>query len=68
MLKSFQGLRAAWGSPQVKNKIVQSLRWAVANALPRADAPALRERQADVRRGQDLGLEYTLARMLEARK
>lgn len=60
----FPAVKGCLGGAQVKNKIVKSLRWAVSNALsvltPQVFVNGTRMCDEDT----DLGLEYTLSRML----
>jgi len=60
----FPAVKGCLGGPQVKNKIVKSLRWTVSNALsvltPQIFVNGTRMCDEDT----DLGLEYTLSRML----
>jgi len=60
----FPKVKGCLGSAQVKSKLTKSLRWAVANAIP-VLTPQLfvgNARMCD--EDTDLGLEYTLAKML----
>ena len=60
----FPEVKGCLGGPQVKNKIIRSLRWAVANGLP-VLTPQLfvgDKRMCD--EDTDLGLEYSLRTML----
>ncbi|MBL8953282.1 MAG: hypothetical protein JNK82_21060 [Myxococcaceae bacterium] len=60
----FPKVKGCLGSSQVKSKLTKSLRWAVANAIP-VLTPQLfvgNARMCD--EDTDLGLEYTLAKML----
>jgi uncharacterized membrane protein len=62
--REFPAVHGCLGSPLVRSKLTKSLRWAVANAVP-VLTPQLFV--GDVRmcdEDTDLGLEYTLARML----
>ena len=60
----FPAVKGCLGGSQVKNKLVKSLRWAVSNALnvltPQVFINGTRMCDEDT----DLGLEYTLTRML----
>ncbi|MCB9546964.1 MAG: hypothetical protein H6706_14080 [Myxococcales bacterium] len=67
IMKEFPGVASCLGSPQAKNKIVQSLRWAVANALPVLTPQLFVNGRRMCDEDTDLGLEYTLTRMLEAK-
>lgn len=62
--REFPGMKGCLGSAVVKSKLTKSLRWAVANAVP-VLTPQLfvgDSRMCD--EDTDLGLEYTLTRML----
>lgn len=62
--RAFPGVRGCLGGAVVRSKLTKSLRWAVANAIP-VLTPQLfvgDARMCD--EDTDLGLEYTLARML----
>ena len=62
--REFPGVKGCLGSAVVKSKLTKSLRWAVANAIP-VLTPQLfvgDSRMCD--EDTDLGLEYTLTRML----
>ncbi len=62
--REFPGVKDCLGSAVVKSKLTKSLRWAVANAIP-VLTPQLfvgDSRMCD--EDTDLGLEYTLTRML----
>ncbi len=62
--REFPGVKGCLGSAVVKSKLTKSLRWAVANAIP-VLTPQLfvgESRMCD--EDTDLGLEYTLTRML----
>ncbi len=62
--REFPGVKGCLGSAVVKSKLTKSLRWAVANAIP-VLTPQLfvgGSRMCD--EDTDLGLEYTLTRML----
>jgi len=66
--EEFPELESCIGSPQVQSKLNQSLRWAVENELkvltPQLYVDGVRVCDADT----DLGLSYSLARMLEMRR
>lgn len=64
IVREFPAVRGCLGGPLVRSKLTKSLRWAVANAIP-VLTPQLfvgDARMCD--EDTDLGLEYTLARML----
>lgn len=64
-LKSeFPAVASCVGSPQARNKVVKSLRWAVANALPVMTPQLFVNGSRLCDEDTDLGLEYTLTRML----
>ena len=56
------------GSAKVKNRMVKSLRWAVANALPVMTPQLFVDGKRLCDEDTDLGLEYTLTRMLGGAK
>ena len=56
------------GSARIKNKLNKSLRWAVANALPVLTPQLIVGDRRVCDEDTDLGLEYTLAAVLEGRK
>lgn len=66
--QEFPGVGACLGSPQAKNAVVRSLRWAVANALPVLTPQLFVQGRRVCDEDTDLGLEYTLAHMLEGPK
>lgn len=60
----FPAVASCIGTPVARNKVVKSLRWAVANALP-VMTPQLFVRGTRLcDEDTDLGLEYTLTRMI----
>lgn len=63
----FPGLRSCVGTPEARARVNRSLRWAVANELPvltpQVYVGGTRVCDADI----DLGLDWTLARLLERR-
>ncbi|MEZ4431694.1 MAG: vitamin K epoxide reductase family protein [bacterium] len=64
----FPAVASCVGTPVARNKVVKSLRWAVANALP-VMTPQLFVRGTRLcDEDTDLGLEYTLTRMLSGDK
>ncbi len=56
------------GTAVAKNKMVKSLRWAVANALPVMTPQLFIKGKRLCDEDTDLGLEYTLNKMVEAAK
>ena len=61
---SFPAVGRCLGSPKARNKMVKSLRWAVANALPVMTPQLFVGGRRLCDEDTDLGLEYTLTRML----
>lgn len=65
---AFPAVAGCLGTPVARNKVVKSLRWAVANALP-VMTPQLFVRGSRLcDEDTDLGLEYTLTRMIGGAK
>lgn len=65
---AFPRVASCIGTPVARNKVVKSLRWAVANALP-VMTPQLFVRGSRLcDEDTDLGLEYTLTRMIGGAK
>ncbi len=65
-LKSqFPEVAGCLGTPVAKNKVVKSLRWAVANALPVMTPQLFVDGTRLCDEDTDLGLDYTLTRMLQ---
>ena len=64
---TFPEVRGCVGRPQVRNKLGKSLRWAVANALPVMTPQLFVDGTRLCDEDTDLGLEYTLMRMLEGK-
>lgn len=62
----FPEVKGCLGGPQVKNKLLKSLRWAVANALPVLTPQLFVREKRMCDEDTDLGLEYTLRGMLAA--
>lgn len=62
--REFPAVASCVGSPVAKNKVVKSLRWAVANALPVMTPQLFVQGTRLCDEDTDLGLEYTLTRML----
>jgi len=62
----FPEVRGCVGGAQVKNKLVKSLRWAVANALPVLTPQLFVREKRLCDEDTDLGLEYSLTRLLAA--
>lgn len=67
IVSQFPSVKGCLGGPQVKNKLTRSLRWAVANALPVLTPQLFIDGARVCDEDTDLGLEYTLARMLARR-
>lgn len=63
----FPGVKGCLGGPQVKNKLIKSLRWAVANALPVLTPQLFVREKRMCDEDTDLGLEYSLKKMLAAK-
>ncbi|MCC7380458.1 MAG: hypothetical protein IT384_01405 [Deltaproteobacteria bacterium] len=61
----FPDVKGCLGSPKVKNKLNKSLRWAVANALPVLTPQLFIGERRVCDEDTDLGLEYTIASMLQ---
>jgi hypothetical protein len=59
----FPVVKGCLGSPQVKNKMVKTLRWSVANALPMRTPQIFVNGASLCEEDLDLGMEYTLNRM-----
>ncbi len=64
--KTFPKVKGCLGSAQVKNRLNKSLRWAVANALPVLTPQLFIGDKRVCDEDTDLGLEYTVDRMLSA--
>ncbi len=62
----FPEVKGCLGGPQVKNKLLKSLRWAVANALPVLTPQLFVREKRMCDEDTDLGLEYSLRGMLAA--
>lgn len=65
LLRQFPAVKGCLGGPTVKNKLNKSLRWAVANALPVLTPQLFIGDRRICDEDTDLGLEYTVAGMLE---
>ncbi len=63
--REFPEVKGCLGGVQVKNKLVKSLRWAVANAIPVLTPQLFVGKTRLCDEDTDLGLEFTLARMLD---
>ncbi len=61
----FPAVAGCVGSAQARNKVNKSLRWAVANALPVLTPQLFVNGRRMCDEDTDLGLEYTLSRMLK---
>lgn len=64
----FPSVGGCLGGAKIKNKLNKSLRWAVANALPVLTPQLFVGGRRVCDEDTDLGLEYTLTKMLEARR
>ncbi len=62
--REFPKVRGCLGGALVKSKLTKSLRWAVANAIPVLTPQLFVDGARMCDEDTDLGLEYTLARML----
>lgn len=63
--KEFPKVKGCLGSAKIKNQVNKSLRWAVANALPVLTPQLFIDDKRVCDEDTDLGLEYTVAKMLE---
>ncbi len=63
--QQFPRLKGCLGSPKIKNTVNRSLRWAVANALPVLTPQLFIGDKRVCDEDTDLGLEYTVNKMLE---
>jgi uncharacterized membrane protein len=63
--REFPEVKGCMGSALVKNRLVKSLRWAVANAIPVLTPQLFVGKTRLCDEDTDLGLEYTLAKMLD---
>jgi uncharacterized membrane protein len=63
--KEFPKVKGCLGKPETKNKLNKSLRWAVANALPVLTPQLFIGDKRVCDEDTDLGLEYTVSRMLD---
>lgn len=61
----FPKVKGCLGSPKIKNQVNKSLKWAVSNALPVLTPQLFVGDKRVCDEDTDLGLEYTIARMLE---
>jgi uncharacterized membrane protein len=66
--KEFPKVKGCLGSAKIKNQVNKSLRWAVANALPVLTPQLFIDDKRVCDEDTDLGLEYTVAKMLEGSK
>lgn len=64
VLAAFPDLQGCLGKPAVRSKLNQSLRWAVKNQLPVLTPQLFVDGRRVCDADTDLGLDYTLARML----
>ena len=65
---AFPAVAGCLGTPVARNKLVKSLRWAVANALPVMTPQLFVRGNRLCDEDTDLGLEYTLTRMIGGAK
>jgi uncharacterized membrane protein len=63
----FPAIKGCLGGAQVKNKLTKSLRWGVANAIPVLTPQLFVQDRRLCDEDTDLGLEYSLRRMLSKR-
>lgn len=63
--QQFPKLKGCLGSAKIKNQVNKSLRWAVSNALPVLTPQLFIGDKRVCDEDTDLGLEYTVAKMLE---
>ena len=63
--REFPEVKGCLGGTLVKNRLVKSLRWAVANAIPVLTPQLFVGKTRLCDEDTDLGLEFTLARLLE---
>jgi uncharacterized membrane protein len=63
--QQFPKVKGCLGSPKIKNQVNKSLRWAVSNALPVLTPQLFIGDKRVCDEDTDLGLEYTITRMLE---
>lgn len=66
--KQFPAVKGCLGGHQVKNKLTKSLRWAVSNAVPVLTPQLFVGDRRMCDENTDLGLEYTLSRMVKSSK
>jgi hypothetical protein len=62
--REFPGVKGCLGGAQVRSKLTKSLRWAVANAIPVLTPQLFVDGSRVCDEDTDLGLEFTLSRML----
>ena len=62
--REFPGVKGCLGGAQVRSKLTKSLRWAVANAIPVLTPQLFVDGNRVCDEDTDLGLEFTLSRML----
>ncbi len=63
--EKFPKLKGCLGAPKTKNQVNKSLKWAVSNALPVLTPQLFVGDKRVCDEDTDLGLEYTIAKMLE---
>ncbi|HYX90318.1 MAG TPA: hypothetical protein VE782_02050, partial [Myxococcaceae bacterium] len=64
LVQQFPAVKGCLGGPRVKSKLTKGLRWAVANAVPVLTPQLFVAESRMCDEDTDLGLEYTLSRML----
>lgn len=64
----FPSVKGCLGSAKIRNKLNKSLRWAVKNALPVLTPQLFIDGRRICDEDTDLGLEYTIAKMLEKKR
>ncbi len=65
LASDFPAVAGCLGSAQARNRVTKSLRWAVANGLPILTPQLFVKGKRMCDEDTDLGLEYTLTRMLK---
>lgn len=66
--EAFPGVASCVGTAKAKNKVNKSLRWAVKNALPVLTPQLFVKDKRVCDEDTDLGLEFTVTKMLEGRR
>lgn len=65
LVQQFPSVKGCLGTNEIKNKVTKSLKWAVSNALPVLTPQLFIGDRRMCDEDTDLGLEYTLTKMLE---